>query len=68
MNRFIYIEPDGDDDFVIKNKRTDDELGKIYYSHDWKRWVMEPEIYTMFDSECLDAISQFMKNECKQKG
>jgi hypothetical protein len=69
MNQLIRFEKDADEteELVedIISEKTGDELGKIYYNPDWKKWVADFGS-SYFDAECLSRIVRHLL-ELKQK-
>ena len=46
--------------YYVVNK-SKEKLGDIYFFKDWKKWIFEPEIATMFSWDCLKEISDMVK-------
>ena len=65
--RFIYFERDEehvDPDHHEYNCYTRDgktNLGMVYWSDRWHRYVFEPEALLMFSKECLHDIADFLE-------
>ncbi len=43
--------------------KTSIRLGFIYIDHKWDKWVFEPDGDTYYDYECLNSISEFLKEK-----
>ena len=64
MNRFIEFKKKNEVE-EIKSIGTGDVLATIYFDYDWKKWVVDFGD-CIFDAECLDAVSERLK-ELKKK-
>ncbi len=59
---------DVENTYYVKNK-SGDKLGDIEYYKDWKCWIFQPEISTIFSDDCLLEIQGFLtRKNREQKG
>lgn len=48
--------------YYIYNAKTGDYLGKIYYYIGWHKIIFTPEENTIWDYDCLEEITNFIKS------
>ena len=53
---FIHSTPG----YRVYNKHNSDQLGIIYYFPRWRKFIFEPYIETVYDSQCLTDIAFFL--------
>ena len=64
--KYLTIETGTEDGtFVVKTKKKYETLGVIYFYKPWNKWVFEPLAGTVYDSECMKDLMDFMKEELK---
>jgi len=64
-NRFIRIQEPDDrtpNYYVIINKKSGQVIGWIDYYKNWKLFVFNPYQNTVWNSECLEFITNFLKS------
>ena len=47
--------------YFVKNQKNI-TLGDIEFDEDWKCWVFEPSTSMKFSADCMDEISNYIKN------
>ena len=65
--KYILIKEDGFDNtkrrtYSVKNKKSEAEIGQIGYYARWRQYVLFPEYGTVWNSECLEFVTDFLKN------
>lgn len=65
MNKYIYFEEDINGKFFrIKNKKTQKDLGYIYYYKNWKQYIFtQADEGIIFSWDCLQDIISFIKDK-----
>lgn len=48
--------------WTVKNAKDQLELGFIGWHSGWRRYVFEPKDETVFDSECLMELAEFLQS------
>ena len=61
MSKFLDFVRREEKLWVVMNRRHDFPLGFIYFYTVWGKWVFEPHDSTVYDSECLRDIADFIK-------
>ena len=49
------------------NKKSGEELGKVYYYQPWKKYVFDMKEDIVFDLSCLKDVIDFMEQLRKRK-
>jgi len=44
----------------------DDSLGEIAWYGRWRKYAFSPEIYTVYEQDCLRKIAEFCEDESKK--
>lgn len=52
--------------WMIKNSRSDYEIGRIIWHAPWHKYVFEPAKNCIFDANCLAEIGMFAVEETKK--
>jgi hypothetical protein len=50
-----------DKTYIVFNKHSKEDIGRIYFYSAWKKYVFEPDSRTIYDKECLNDISLFIR-------
>jgi len=45
----------------------DDSLGEIAWYGKWRKYAFFPEIYTVYEQDCLQKLSEFCETESKKQ-
>lgn len=67
MNKYLEFKKQPDNTIHILNKKRGDYLGQIMFYPQWKQFVFEPNLGTVFNDECLIDIIWRIKFMNKQK-
>ena len=54
--------PDGDKEWLVKTYKGA-SIARIEYYSRWKRWVLAPVFESVWTSECLQQIVDFLKEQ-----
>ena len=49
---------------VLSN--DDDSLGEVRWYGRWRKYAFHPEIFTVYEQDCLRKIADFCENESKK--
>jgi len=52
--------------WMIKNSRSDYEIGRIIWHAPWRKYVFEPAKNCIFDANCMNEIAMFAVEETKK--
>ena len=52
--------------WAVTNKAGHD-LGRVYWHAPWRRYVLEPSYVTLWDSECLAVVQDFLVKETDRR-
>jgi len=53
------------EEWIIRNRKSGDVLGAAAYYARWRRWTVEFQQFTVFDSLCLREIADFLDRRLK---
>ena len=59
--KFIHFVEFKDGLWLCKNNKSNDELGYLEFYSRWKQWTFRATAMAVFNSTCLDDISDFLK-------
>lgn len=58
--KFIHFVQLMDDYWIVRNNKSNDDLGNIEYYHPWKQYVLSTIHGIVFNKTCLKDIIHFM--------
>ena len=47
-------------DVIVRNKKSSEHLGDIFFYGAWRKYVFAPEVGMIFDSKCLADINMIL--------
>ena len=60
IGKFLRVEKHGEIFLVFANDGA--ALGQINHFPQWKQYVFEPEIYTIYSAGCLKDLAKFLES------
>ena len=65
--KFIHFKEWTSTTWIIYNRKHKNKLGEITFTKDWKRFVFVPQPETIWSSDCLRDIADFLDQLQKEK-
>ena len=59
--RFIKIAQTDKNNYSVVTKKDDILLGEIVYFEQWHKFVFQPEFETIYDSQCMIELGEYLK-------